>query len=109
MRMTKDKIDVVDKLPESSRFSSLQVPVGLERKEIVSSICDQIGIVREHHGAAGRIKISAENEYKREQRRHQRPTQSFLSVAVHPMVSLRSVAALWSFKLICPNFSLSSR
>lgn len=55
--MTKDKIDVVDKLPESSRFSSLQVPVGLERKEIVSSICDQIGIVREHHGAAGRIKF----------------------------------------------------
>lgn len=31
----------MDKFPESSGFSSLQVPVGLERKELVSSVCDQ--------------------------------------------------------------------
>jgi len=40
--MTKEKIDVADKLPESSHFSGLQVPVGgLACKEIDSTICVQ--------------------------------------------------------------------
>jgi hypothetical protein len=39
MWMTKEKIGVADKLPESSHFSGLQVPVGgLACKEIDSTI-----------------------------------------------------------------------